>query len=68
MHYYDRDKEKIEKIAYSNLDQLDESLNIDKLLSNQIELCNYIDNDFKNKDDFKKLLKEKGVINENCNH
>ena len=68
MHYYDRDKEKIEKIAYSNLDQLDESLNIDKLLSNQIELCNYIDNDFKNKDEFKKLLKDKGVINENCNH
>lgn len=64
MHYYDRDEDKIEAIAYSDLTQLDESLDIDKLLEHQTELCNYVDNDFTNKSEFKKVLKQKGIINE----
>lgn len=64
MHFYDKDKEKIEKIANGDLSEIDYEIDLDKLLEekNIIEIVNYIDVNFINKEEYQEKLKEKNIV------
>lgn len=62
LHYYLRDSDLVKKIAYGSLEKRDDVVDIYELLRQKDFLINYIDNDWKSKDDFNQLLKDKGVI------
>lgn len=64
IHGYDRDYDKIEKIAYGDLTTIDERLDIDWLLNqkNMTEMTNYVDNEFISKEDFNARCRKLGII------
>lgn len=62
IHVYDRDYDYVRAVAYGNNDTEEEILDLDALLQNSDYFINYIDTEWKNKEDFSKLLREKGVI------
>ena len=64
MHFYDKDYEKIVKIANGNLDTIDDRVNLDLLLSNKMidTLNNYVDNEFTDKKDFENKCKKLSII------
>ena len=49
-------------VTYGNNDTEEEILDLDALLQNSDYFINYIDTEWKNKEDFSRLLREKGVI------
>ena len=62
IHVYDRDIQFAKNVAYGTMEAEKERLNINKLLENKEELVNWVDNNFTNKEEFEKILKEKGII------
>ena len=64
IHFYDRDFKFVKNVAYGTMESEKEKLNIEKLIENKDELIFWVDNNFTNKEDFTKLLKEKEIIYE----
>lgn len=62
IHYYDKDEKKVKDTAYGTMEQIQEKLDIPKLLENQDELIYWVDHKFTTKDDFTQLLKDKEII------
>lgn len=62
IHFYDRDFDFVKKVAYGTMETNSERLNIEKLIENKDELCEWIDNSFTSRNDFTKMLREKGII------
>lgn len=62
MHLYERDFDFAKNVAYGSLESDDEILDISELLKNRVELIDYIDNSWVNKDEFYLLLKNKNII------
>lgn len=62
IHFYDRDFDFVKKVAYGTMETSSERLNIEKLIENKDELCEWIDNSFTSRNDFTKMLREKGII------
>ena len=62
MHFYDRDFEFAKKVAYGTMETATQRLNIDKLIANKDELCNWVDNSFTTREDFTKKLIDKKII------
>ena len=49
-------------IAYGTCETTNERLNVELLITYKDVLCDWVDNHFTNKEDFKKILKEKYII------
>lgn len=62
MHVYDRDFKFVNDVAYGTCETADESLDTEELIKNNDFLIDYIDNHWKNKEDFTNILKDKSII------
>lgn len=64
MHFYDKDYDKIVKIANGNLDTINNRVDLDLLLSNKMinTLNDYVDNEFTDKKEFENKCKKLGII------
>lgn len=62
MHFYDKDYEKIQEIAYGNLETQDNILDVDMLLRNKDKLIDYVDNHFESKEGFENECKKLHLI------
>lgn len=62
IHFYDKDFKFVKDVAYGTMETSNERLNISRLIENKDYLINYIDNNWESKDEFKKLLISKNII------
>lgn len=64
MHFYERDRKKIEKIANGDLSQIDYEIDLDKLLENNnlTEIINYVDNNYVDKETYQEELEKKDIV------
>lgn len=63
IHYYLRDEKMVKRVAYGDMEQQEDVLDIDALVDNSVELCDMIDSDkINNKSELEEELRNRNII------